>query len=171
MKLATKLTFTVILVIAFAIVGGGYIGLEAAAVAVKRGCTVTVLETMPGVLGRVVAPVITPDDAPAVLKILEERTGIKPVEAREPLDALGDQRVTLHRVQWIVGWALQTVGVHSGRAQDVGDTVGVDGLARMRRARQGQQSALQRQPRAHHGQSLHQLVGRAREHLVLDVTP
>ncbi len=38
------------------IVGGGYIGLEVAAVAVKRGCTVTVLEMMPRVLNRVVAP-------------------------------------------------------------------------------------------------------------------
>lgn len=39
-----------------AIVGGGYIGLEVAAVAAKRGCTVTVLEMQPLVLNRVVAP-------------------------------------------------------------------------------------------------------------------
>jgi 3-phenylpropionate/trans-cinnamate dioxygenase ferredoxin reductase subunit len=38
------------------IVGGGYIGLEVAAVAIKRGCRVTVLEMMPLVLNRVVAP-------------------------------------------------------------------------------------------------------------------
>lgn len=38
------------------IVGGGYIGLEVAAVAVKRGCKVTILEMMPLVLNRVVAP-------------------------------------------------------------------------------------------------------------------
>ncbi len=38
------------------IVGGGYIGLEVAAVAIKRGCSVTVLEMMPLVLNRVVAP-------------------------------------------------------------------------------------------------------------------
>ncbi|MDX2144894.1 MAG: FAD-dependent oxidoreductase [Rhodospirillaceae bacterium] len=38
------------------VVGGGYIGLEVAAVAVKRGCAVTVLETLPRVLARVVAP-------------------------------------------------------------------------------------------------------------------
>lgn len=38
------------------IVGGGYVGLEVAAVAVKRGCRVTVLEKMPLVLNRVVAP-------------------------------------------------------------------------------------------------------------------
>jgi 3-phenylpropionate/trans-cinnamate dioxygenase ferredoxin reductase subunit len=38
------------------IVGGGYIGLEVAAVGIKRGCTVTVLEMQPLVLNRVVAP-------------------------------------------------------------------------------------------------------------------
>lgn len=38
------------------IVGGGYVGLEVAAVAVKRGCNVTVLEAEPLVLSRVVAP-------------------------------------------------------------------------------------------------------------------
>jgi 3-phenylpropionate/trans-cinnamate dioxygenase ferredoxin reductase component len=38
------------------IAGGGYIGLEAAAVAVKRGLAVTVLEAAPRVLARVTAP-------------------------------------------------------------------------------------------------------------------
>ena len=38
------------------IVGGGYIGLEAAAVAVQRGLAVTVLEAAPRVLARVTAP-------------------------------------------------------------------------------------------------------------------
>ena len=38
------------------IVGGGYVGLEAAAVAVKRGLSVTVLEGAPRVLARVTAP-------------------------------------------------------------------------------------------------------------------
>lgn len=38
------------------IVGGGYIGLEVAAVAVKRGLDVTVLEMAPTVLGRVTCP-------------------------------------------------------------------------------------------------------------------
>ena len=38
------------------IVGGGYVGLEVAAVAIKRGCKVTVLEAQPLVLSRVVAP-------------------------------------------------------------------------------------------------------------------
>lgn len=41
------------------IVGGGYIGLEVAAVAIKRGCQVTVLEMMPLVLNRVVAPAMS----------------------------------------------------------------------------------------------------------------
>jgi 3-phenylpropionate/trans-cinnamate dioxygenase ferredoxin reductase component len=38
------------------IVGGGYVGLEVAAVAVKRGLRVTVLEALPRVLARVTAP-------------------------------------------------------------------------------------------------------------------
>jgi 3-phenylpropionate/trans-cinnamate dioxygenase ferredoxin reductase subunit len=38
------------------IVGGGYIGLEVAAVAIKRGLQVTVLEALPRVLARVTAP-------------------------------------------------------------------------------------------------------------------
>ena len=42
-----------------AIVGGGYIGLEVAAVAAKLGCTVTVLEMENRVLNRVVAPVVS----------------------------------------------------------------------------------------------------------------
>ncbi|MBL8645390.1 MAG: FAD-dependent oxidoreductase [Rhodospirillaceae bacterium] len=39
-----------------AIVGGGYIGLEVAAVAVKRGCNVTVIEATDRVLSRVTSP-------------------------------------------------------------------------------------------------------------------
>jgi 3-phenylpropionate/trans-cinnamate dioxygenase ferredoxin reductase subunit len=38
------------------IVGGGYIGLEVAAVAIKRECRVTIVEMLPMVLNRVVAP-------------------------------------------------------------------------------------------------------------------
>jgi len=38
------------------IIGGGYVGLEVAAVAVKRGLHVTVLEALPRVLARVTAP-------------------------------------------------------------------------------------------------------------------
>jgi 3-phenylpropionate/trans-cinnamate dioxygenase ferredoxin reductase subunit len=41
------------------IVGGGYIGLEAAAVLRKRGMEVTVIEAMPRVLQRVTAPVVS----------------------------------------------------------------------------------------------------------------
>jgi 3-phenylpropionate/trans-cinnamate dioxygenase ferredoxin reductase component len=42
-----------------AIVGGGYVGLEVAAVAVKRGLAVTVLESEPRVLARVTAPAMS----------------------------------------------------------------------------------------------------------------
>ncbi|HET6374637.1 MAG TPA: NAD(P)/FAD-dependent oxidoreductase, partial [Methylocella sp.] len=41
------------------VVGGGYIGLEAAAVAIKRGLSVTLLESAPRVLARVTAPVLS----------------------------------------------------------------------------------------------------------------
>ncbi|TPV99309.1 MAG: Putidaredoxin reductase [Beijerinckiaceae bacterium] len=41
------------------IVGGGYVGLEAAAVAVKRGLVVTVLESAPRLLARVTAPALS----------------------------------------------------------------------------------------------------------------
>lgn len=41
------------------IVGGGYIGLEVAAVAVKMGCEVTVLEGLDRVMSRVVAPEVS----------------------------------------------------------------------------------------------------------------
>lgn len=41
------------------IVGGGYIGLEVAAVAVKAGCDVTVLEGLDRVMNRVVAPEVS----------------------------------------------------------------------------------------------------------------
>ncbi len=42
-----------------AVIGGGYIGLEATAVAVKKGLVVTVLETDTRVMSRVVAPVMS----------------------------------------------------------------------------------------------------------------
>jgi 3-phenylpropionate/trans-cinnamate dioxygenase ferredoxin reductase subunit len=42
-----------------AIIGGGYIGLEVAAVAVKHGLLVTVIEALPRVLARVTAPEIS----------------------------------------------------------------------------------------------------------------
>jgi NADPH-dependent 2,4-dienoyl-CoA reductase/sulfur reductase-like enzyme len=41
-----------------AVIGGGFIGLEVAAVARRRGCTVTVIELAPHLLSRVVAPEI-----------------------------------------------------------------------------------------------------------------
>lgn len=42
-----------------AIIGGGYIGLEVAAVAIRHGLEVTVLEALPRVLARVVAPEVS----------------------------------------------------------------------------------------------------------------
>ena len=42
-----------------AVVGGGYIGLEAAAVLTKLGCKVTLLEALPRILARVAGPVLS----------------------------------------------------------------------------------------------------------------
>ncbi len=41
------------------VIGGGYIGLEVAAIAVKKGLKVTLLETLPRVLARVTAPEVS----------------------------------------------------------------------------------------------------------------
>jgi 3-phenylpropionate/trans-cinnamate dioxygenase ferredoxin reductase component len=54
------------------IVGGGYIGLEVAAVAIKRGCAVTVLETLPRVLSRVV-----PEQMSAFYTDVHTQAGVK----------------------------------------------------------------------------------------------
>ena len=68
------------------IVGGGYIGLEAAAVAAKRGLHVTLIEAAPRILGRVAAPV-TADwfrDLHAAHGVqIREGTGLASVEARD----------------------------------------------------------------------------------------
>ncbi len=58
------------------IVGGGYIGLEAAAVAAKKGLEVTVLEMAPRILQRVAAPE-TADE----IRALHERHGVQIREA------------------------------------------------------------------------------------------
>ena len=41
------------------VIGGGFIGLEVAATARKKGARVTVLEAAPRLLGRVLAPVLS----------------------------------------------------------------------------------------------------------------
>ena len=71
------------------IVGGGYIGLEAAAVASKLGLDVTVLEMAPRILQRVAAP-----ETSDYVRILHQSQGVKVLESTG-LDWLeGEIRVT-----------------------------------------------------------------------------
>jgi 3-phenylpropionate/trans-cinnamate dioxygenase ferredoxin reductase subunit len=71
------------------IVGGGYIGLEAAAVASKLGLDVTVLEMAPRILQRVAAP-----ETSDYVRALHQEHGVKVLESTG-LDRLeGETRVT-----------------------------------------------------------------------------
>ena len=71
------------------IVGGGYIGLEAAAVAAQRGLNVTVLEAAPRILGRVACP-----ETADYIRALHQSHGVTILE-NTALDRLvGDSRVT-----------------------------------------------------------------------------
>jgi 3-phenylpropionate/trans-cinnamate dioxygenase ferredoxin reductase subunit len=54
-----------------AVIGGGYIGLEVAAVAIKRGCAVTVIEALPRVLNRVV-----PEEMSAFYTDVHRKAGV-----------------------------------------------------------------------------------------------
>ena len=71
------------------IVGGGYIGLEAAAVASKLGLDVTVLEMAPRILQRVAAP-----ETSGYFRALHAAHGVKILEETGLERLLGDGRVT-----------------------------------------------------------------------------
>ncbi len=71
------------------IVGGGYIGLEAAAVARKLGLEVTVLEMAPRILQRVAAP-----ETSDYFRALHEAHGVKILESTGLDRLLGEDRVT-----------------------------------------------------------------------------
>ncbi|WP_404819050.1 NAD(P)/FAD-dependent oxidoreductase [Xinfangfangia pollutisoli] len=71
------------------IVGGGYIGLEAAAVAAKLGLQATVLEMAPRILQRVAAP-----ETSDYVRALHQRQGVTIREATGLTRLLGDTRVT-----------------------------------------------------------------------------
>ncbi len=71
------------------IVGGGYIGLEAAAVAAKLGLDVTVLEMAPRILQRVAAP-----ETSDYFRALHAAHGVKIMESTGLDRLLGDGRVT-----------------------------------------------------------------------------
>jgi 3-phenylpropionate/trans-cinnamate dioxygenase ferredoxin reductase subunit len=71
------------------IVGGGYIGLEAAAVARKLGLEVTVLEMAPRILQRVAAP-----ETSAYVRALHQAHGVTMLESTGLDRLVGDTRVT-----------------------------------------------------------------------------
>ena len=71
------------------IVGGGYIGLEAAAVAAKKGLKVTVLEMAPRILQRVAAP-----ETSAAVHALHESQGVRILTSTALERIEGDTRVT-----------------------------------------------------------------------------
>lgn len=71
------------------IVGGGYIGLEAAAVAAQKGLKVTVLEAAPRILGRVAAP-----ETADAIRTLHRSHGVEIREGLGLTRLTGDTRVT-----------------------------------------------------------------------------
>ena len=76
------------------IVGGGYIGLEAAAVASKLGLSVTVLEMAPRILQRVASP-----ETSDHVRALHQAHGVTILESTGLDRLLGDTRVTGVRLQ------------------------------------------------------------------------
>ena len=75
------------------IVGGGYIGLEAAAVAAKLGLDVTVLEMAPRILQRVAAP-----ETSAAVRALHESHGVQILENTGLEQIEGDTQVEAVRL-------------------------------------------------------------------------
>ncbi len=71
------------------IVGGGYIGLEAAAVAAKKGLDVTVLEMAPRILQRVAAP-----ETSDAIRALHQGHGVRILESTGLERIEGEDRVT-----------------------------------------------------------------------------
>ena len=71
------------------IIGGGYIGLEAAAVAAKLGLDVTVIEMAPRILQRVAAP-----ETSAWFRALHQAHGVKILESTGLERLLGGPRIT-----------------------------------------------------------------------------
>ena len=71
------------------VIGGGYIGLEAAAVLTKLGCKVTLLEALPRVLARVAG-----EELSALLRGRAPRPRRRPAHRREVEAIEGEDRVT-----------------------------------------------------------------------------
>lgn len=100
------------------VVGGGYIGLEAAAVGIKSGLSVTVLEAAPRVLARVAAPEIS-----AFYEQVHRSRGVDLRTGVAVLDYLGDERVEAVRLSDGSELALDLIVVGIGILPN-------DGLAR-----------------------------------------
>lgn len=71
------------------VVGGGYIGLEAAAVAAKLGLVVTLVEMAPRILGRVAAP-----ETADFFRALHHAHGVRMLEGTGLVRLTGDARVS-----------------------------------------------------------------------------
>lgn len=97
------------------IVGGGYIGLEAAAVASKLGLDVTVLEMAPRILQRVAAP-----ETSDYFRALHTAHGVKILESTGLDRLLGDTRVTAARLadgtELPADFVIAGVGIIAGTA-------------------------------------------------------
>lgn len=97
------------------IVGGGYIGLEAAAVASKLGLDVTVLEMAPRILQRVAAP-----ETSDYFRALHTAHGVKIMESTGLDRLLGDTRVTAARLadgtELPADFVIAGVGIIAGTA-------------------------------------------------------
>ena len=104
------------------IVGGGYIGLEAAAVAAKLGLTVTVIEAAPRILQRVAAP-----ETSAFFRRLHAGHGVTILEATGLDRLLGDANVTGARLSdgREIATDIVIVGIGIAPAADLADAAGL----------------------------------------------
>ncbi|SEW39385.1 3-phenylpropionate/trans-cinnamate dioxygenase ferredoxin reductase subunit [Cognatiyoonia koreensis] len=104
------------------IVGGGYIGLEAAAVAKKRGVDVTLIEMSDRILQRVAAP-----ETSDYFRTLHESHGVKILEGIGLEELLGDSAVTRARLDdgTILDLDFVVVGVGIHPATILADAAGL----------------------------------------------
>lgn len=97
------------------IVGGGYIGLEAAAVGAKLGLDVTVLEMAPRILQRVAAP-----ETSEYFRALHGAHGVKIMDSTGLVRLLGDGRVSGVRLsdgrELVADFVIAGVGIVPGTA-------------------------------------------------------
>lgn len=108
------------------VVGGGYIGLEAAAVARKLGLSVALVEAAPRILGRVACP-----ETAAFIRDLHNRHGVEIVEGVGLERLTGESRVTGARLadgrQIAADLAIVGIGVTANAALAQAAGLAVDG--------------------------------------------